>query len=272
MQDLERSAQKRFNVWLLQSQFDLEAAQTSFSNAHFEWCCYQSVQSVEKALKAVIVHAGFRPPQTHKLGILVSMCNRANALFTAIQLPFRKIESYTAIARYPFVIPGEQKTPREFITEKDAETCLSIAVNILTKIKEFLNRSALEALDGDYHIENTDKGYFYTAKEIDDRIEILINELKECAELEVQKIILYGSFAREKTRSRTTTMDILVIAETKLPFIERIQYVREVTKGDSPIVEPIVYTPEEFRFMTEEEGEGYLESAIDEGKVLWEKD
>lgn len=269
--DLERSSQKRFTVWLLQSQFDLEAAQSSFNNGHFEWSCYQSVQSVEKALKAVIVHAGFRPPQTHKLGILVSMCNRANVLFTAIQLPFRKIESYTFIARYPFVIPGENKTPREFITKKDAETCLSIAVNILTKIKQFLDRAASEAQDGDNSIEDTEKGYFYTAKEIDDRIEILVTELRECTELDVRKIILYGSFAREKTRSRTTTMDILIIAETKLSFIERIQYVREVTKGSSPIVEPIVYTPEEFTFMIEEEGEGYLESAIDEGRVLWER-
>src|SRR5476651_1724826 len=102
-QSTSQKSRDRFRIWLLQAKFDLGAAKVSYDGNYYEWTCYQSVQAVEKALKAVVVHAGWRAPMTHKLGVLISIANHANKLFVDIKLNFRKIEAYTFVSRYPFV-------------------------------------------------------------------------------------------------------------------------------------------------------------------------
>jgi HEPN domain-containing protein/predicted nucleotidyltransferase len=267
LQESTNPSLDRFKIWLSQSDFDIKAAQISFENRLYEWVCYQSIQSVEKCFKAIIVHAGYRPPKTHKLGILISMSNKANKFFQYVKLSkFRKIEAYTFISRYPFVIPGQNVTPHELIDREDAETCLQIATDIHQKVTEFLSTQKAEK---DQALTVND--YYFTETEIKSRIEDIKNDLLGCEKLAIAKIILFGSFAREKSRPKTSTMDILVVADTDLSFIERIQYARQVTKGTEPIIEPLVYTPSEFEYMLKEEGEGYLESAIEEGIVVFEK-
>ncbi|MCA9386513.1 HEPN domain-containing protein [Candidatus Dojkabacteria bacterium] len=267
MSDQLVSSQKnRYYVWLEQSKYDLEAAQNSFKMGSYEWTCYQSLQSVEKCIKAVIVHAGFRPPKVHKLGVLMGMANKANPNFINISLKFRKIESYTFISRYPFVIPGQNKTPHELINKEDGQTCLDIAMDVHATITSFIKENTSRS-DKDLVLED----YYFKGDEVQKRIDVVIDELKKCENLNIHKIILFGGFAREYARPKSSTMDILIVADTKLSFIERIQYVREITRGGEPIIEPLIYTPEEFRELLEEEGEGFLESALDEGKVLFEK-
>jgi HEPN domain-containing protein/predicted nucleotidyltransferase len=258
----------RYIPWIEQAKFDLKAARLSMDNTFYEWSCYQAVQSVEKALKAVIVHAGWVPPKSHKLGVLVSMSNKANHLFTQVQLNFRKLESYTFISRYPFVFPNRgTDAPHSIIEYSDAETCVQIAEELIYKVNEFINQNQRQ--DG-IGIE-LDR-YYFTESQVDERIEHCIKAITEQKEIDVSKIILFGSFARNKQAPKASTIDMLIIGETTMPFIERMTYIREVTKGEEPITEPIVYTEEEFRSMLDEEGEGFLESAINEGKVIWEKE
>lgn len=267
MSDQLISSQKnRYYVWLEQSKYDLQAAQTSFDVGSYEWTCYQSLQSVEKCIKAVIVHAGFRPPKVHKLGVLMGMANSANPNFKNISLKFRKIESYTFISRYPFVIPGQSQTPHELINKEDGETCLNIARDVYATITAFIQQNTSHA-DKDLILDE----YYFKGDEVQTRINTVIEELNKSEKLEIVKIILFGGFAREYSRPKTSTMDILIVADTELSFIERIQYVREITRGGEPIIEPLIYTPSEFKELVEEEGEGFLESALDEGKVLWER-
>ena len=267
-QDKSKNTSERYRIWLLQSQYDLKASQTSLENKYYEWSCYQSVQAVEKALKSVIIHAGWRSPMTHKLGVLLSMCNRANDTFRSVKFNFRKIEAYTFITRYPFIYPGQNVAPHDLINEHDAKTCLDIATSMINKVEEFLHQTKPTMQDkGDIDLES----YYFTPEEVEARIESVIKELSADAAMKVSKIILFGSFSREKLHPRSSTMDILIVAETDLPFIERIQYVRELTKDDEPIIEPLIYTPKEFDFMLKDEREGYVESAIDEGKVLFDK-
>ena len=90
-------------------------------------------------------------------------------------------------------------------------------------------------------------------------------------EFSPEKIILFGRFAREADKPISGTMDILVIDKTDTPFIERITQARLATRGNKIIIEPLIYTPEEFDLMTKEEGEGFLESALEEGKIIYEK-
>jgi HEPN domain-containing protein/predicted nucleotidyltransferase len=256
---------RRYKVWLSQSEYDLKAAKDSFNAGNYEWACYQSIQSVEKILKSVIVHSGYKPPKTHKLSILISMSNRANKLFQNVKFSFRKIEGYTFISRYPFVLPGQNQIPHENITKNDAEACIRIAEDIQNKVDNFLRENKpTEGKD----IEMQD--YYFTREEVETRIKEVIEKLLKTEKLNVKKVLLFGSFAREKERPRSTTMDILVVADTELSFVERIQHVRMTTKGSEPIIEPIVYTPDEFKMMLEDEGEGFLESAIQEGVTLYD--
>ncbi|MEP7103884.1 MAG: HEPN domain-containing protein [Candidatus Dojkabacteria bacterium] len=257
----------RFSIWLEQADYDLKAAKKSIGDGFFEWTCYQSVQSVEKALKAVIVQAGWSPPQTHKLGVLVSICNKANNFFSQVKLNFRGLEAYTFISRYPFIYPDSQKkSPHELILRKDAETCLDIASELLIRVQSFLNNE--NKYEG---VAPAVEDFYFTEEEVLGRIDNIVATLKVADKIKVEKIILFGSFARDNINPRTSTMDVLIIGETTLGFIDRLTYVRDLTKGGEPILEPLVYTPQEFDFMVNEEGEGFLESAIAEGKVIYKQ-
>ena len=90
-------------------------------------------------------------------------------------------------------------------------------------------------------------------------------------EFSPEKIIVFGSYARDPLPSKLSTIDILVIAETDMAFTERIIKAREVTKGGIPSIEPLIYTSEEFKIMTSVEGESFFESALEEGRVIFEK-
>lgn len=129
---------KRYAVWLEQAEYDLKAAELSRDNQFYEWACYQSQQSVEKALKSVLVHAGWRPPKMHKLPVLMGYCNSANKEFKKTKFEFRDLGSFTFVSRYPFLIPGKNTSPHNFITLENAQTCIKQAKQILLKIKKLL--------------------------------------------------------------------------------------------------------------------------------------
>jgi HEPN domain-containing protein len=133
-----RGKLNRYKVWLKQSEYDLQAAETSKNNEFYEWACFQSEQAAEKALKAVLVHAGWRPPKMHKLAVLMSYCNNANEEFKRTKFEFRDLESFTFVSRYPFLIPGENLSPHEFVTLEDADRCINQARTFLDKIHNLL--------------------------------------------------------------------------------------------------------------------------------------
>ena len=128
----------RYRVWLKQSNFDLDAARNSYSSGYNEWACFQSEQCIEKALKAILVKAGFRPPKIHRISVLMSLCNRFSENFRNTKFEFRDIESFTFISRYPFLIPGENSSPHEYITSEDAKTCIDQAHQFLEKVQNLL--------------------------------------------------------------------------------------------------------------------------------------
>ena len=85
-----------------------------------------------------------------------------------------------------------------------------------------------------------------------------------------ERIILFGSCARGEPKI-ITTIDLMVIAESKERFIERIRRALEICKGGPPSFEVIVYTPKEFDHLWQQ-GEGFLEDALEEGVVLYDKE
>ena len=252
----------RYLVWLRQADYDLSAAKASREKGFNEWACFQSSQALEKGLKAVLVSAGYRAPRIHKLGILMSMSNRAWEGFNQIKLDYRVLDSYTFVARYPFLLPGKDTSPHEIITPEDADECIASAENGLEAIQTFLNDEAQVVA------VKPIVGNKFTGEEVDSRLKGIIDKLHE-SEFSLHKVILFGSFARRKERSRSRTMDILIVADTELSFFERIRRVKELVHGDEPIIEPLVYTPAEFNELLMDRGEGFLETALDEGVEVY---
>lgn len=128
----------RFKIWLQQADFDLKAANSSKDSGFYEWACFQSEQAVEKGLKAILVNAGWRPPKMHKLAVLIHYCNDANRKFRETKFEFRDLEASTFVSRYPFLIPGENLSPHEFITLENATKCIEQASSMLQKIRQLL--------------------------------------------------------------------------------------------------------------------------------------
>lgn len=252
-------------MWIEQAKFDLQAARISYENGFYEWTTFQSVQAVEKALKSVIVYSGWRPPKLHRLSVLIGLANQVNPEFERIKFLFNDLESFTFISRYPFALPGNYATPHDSISKGDADKAYNQAVDIVGKIGSLLEVSVVP----EHSFEIVEQSL--TLEEIDERIRQIVGVIKR--EFDPDKIVLFGSFAeKNKKNSRPfNTMDIMVIAKTDLPFFERIKKVREVTKGGIPTIEPLVYTPEEFQSLKDEEGEGLLEEAIEKGRVLYER-
>ena len=258
----KEAKQERFKVWLGQAQYDLDAARLSLEHHFHEWATYQAVQGVEKALKAVLVHAGWTPPRIHKLQVLIGMANNANNEFRMTKFDFRHLESFTFISRYPFLLPGFNQSPHQQISYEDANKAFGQAEDLVNKIFVILKHPAQEpkaAEKEDISFSEAEVG-----KRIEQIKQVLVREFTP------EKIILFGSFARGEKAQQISTLDVMVIAESDLPFIERIVKARTATKGALPVIEPLVYTPKEFRIM-EEGGESFLESALKEGKVIYDK-
>jgi len=84
-----------------------------------------------------------------------------------------------------------------------------------------------------------------------------------------QRIIVFGSFARGDTHE-LSDLDVIVVKETEERFFDRIGRVRDACEDIDIDVQPLVYTPQEFRLMLEQ-GNAFLETALKEGTVAYEE-
>lgn len=105
-------------------------------------------------------------------------------------------------------------------------------------------------------------------KKLAKRVEECVTNLKQ--EFNPEKIILFGSYARGEAND-DRTLDLMIIARTNDRFFDRIKRALLACKGGQPSIEPIVYTPNEFDLLLSQ-GEGFLEDALEEGIVLYDRD
>ncbi|MCA9381859.1 HEPN domain-containing protein, partial [Candidatus Dojkabacteria bacterium] len=192
----------RYKVWLKQAKFDLQAARKSHEGKFYEWACFQSEQSAEKALKAVLVHAGWRPPKMHKLSVLIGFCNHANDHFKRTKLNFHDLESFTFISRYPFLIPGNLNTPHEYISSSDSIHCINQADSIYSKVHLILENGANTFSDGEVQkIIDREK----LIKRLDGAVKSLMRTF------DLEDVYLFGSYARKENKPGST-IDLMIIA------------------------------------------------------------
>jgi predicted nucleotidyltransferase len=86
------------------------------------------------------------------------------------------------------------------------------------------------------------------------------------------RILLFGSFARAD-QNRASDLDLVVIAESGLPFCDRIGEALSACYAASTrlAVEALVYTQEEWRRMLES-GSSFAQLVEREGRVLYDRE
>jgi len=89
-------------------------------------------------------------------------------------------------------------------------------------------------------------------------------------EYQPNRILLFGSLVHGHTNS-WSDIDLVIIKPTKKRFMERVREVALLTKPRVG-VDFFVYTPEEFKEMTSEEGTFQREEMLKKGKVIYDKD
>ena len=124
--------------WLRQAEADLKASKDSLKDGHYEWCCFQSQQSGEKALKAYLYEKGYTSIITHSLKELIIECTKLDSSFKTLSKDARTLDMFYIPTRYPNGLGGDL-APTEFYEREDAEKCISSAELILSTLKNLLN-------------------------------------------------------------------------------------------------------------------------------------
>ena len=84
-----------------------------------------------------------------------------------------------------------------------------------------------------------------------------------------EKVILFGSMA-EGTVSEWSDIDLVIIKETSLPFLQRLEEVALLCLAHEG-VDYLVYTPGEFARMIAERNPFVIKEIVEKGKVLYER-
>jgi len=92
---------KEAKRWLRQADKDMEAAKHSLQVGDFEWSCFQSQPSGEKALKAYLYSKGYTSIITHSLKELVQECTNLEKSFSEISADARHLDMFYIPTRYP---------------------------------------------------------------------------------------------------------------------------------------------------------------------------
>ena len=117
-------------------------------------------------------------------------------------------------------------------------------------------------------MHKSSKSLFRQNLQLAERVDDCVKKLVKA--FDPEKVILFGSFARCEIKE-AGTLDFMVIAKTKLKFFNRIKKALLACKGGFPSIEPLVYTPEELSILLDQ-GEGFVEDALEEGITLYKKD
>ena len=125
--------------WLKQAEKDLISAKHSLNSSDYEWACFQSQQSAEKALKSFLYLKGFRKILTHSIFELIKKMGDFEVGFKRFKKEAKVLDSVYIPARYPNGIAGDL-VPFEYYEREDAEECINYAGLILEEVKKFIKK------------------------------------------------------------------------------------------------------------------------------------
>jgi HEPN domain-containing protein len=123
----------RHEDWLAQARRDLQAARHSLTTQDYDWCAYQSQQSAEKAIKALLrLHSNEK--RGHDLLKLLKELKPILQVPGTVIDASRRLDKQHFMSRYPDSIT--EGFPAEFYNEKIASECLADAETVLTFVEK----------------------------------------------------------------------------------------------------------------------------------------
>lgn len=125
--------------WIKQAEKDLISAKNSLKSGDYDWSCFQSQQSAEKALKSFLYLKGFRKILTHSIFELIKEIGDLEIGFKKFKREAKVLDSVYISARYPNAIAGDL-APFEYYEKEDAEECINYAESILKEVKKFIKK------------------------------------------------------------------------------------------------------------------------------------
>ena len=126
---------ERSQDWFKQAERDLDSAKTQMAQGFFEWACFISQQSAEKAVKAVYQKLGAESWGHSIADLLKGLGEKADVPDGLIKIA-RQLDKFYIQARYPNGwVSG---IPAEYITEEDAKNATGNSEKILQFCKNLL--------------------------------------------------------------------------------------------------------------------------------------
>jgi HEPN domain-containing protein len=115
--------------WLQHARSDLALAKSTPADRDIlpETLCYHAQQSVEKAIKAVLVFSGITFPKTHNIGALLELAPPRTPLDVALE-EVASLTDYAVTSRYPGDV--------EDVTTEELSTAIGIAERVLAWASE----------------------------------------------------------------------------------------------------------------------------------------
>ena len=130
MNDIEQERLRHVRKWLSYADEDLRLAQHGLkltTSAPYRLIAYHAQQSVEKCLKAYLVHKGIDFPYTHNISRLLELCAEQAAWTEQIE-DAEELTPYAISTRYP----GED----DEVTEEETSRAIGIAIHVTRVIRD----------------------------------------------------------------------------------------------------------------------------------------
>jgi HEPN domain-containing protein len=128
---------ERSRDWIDQAEGDLEHAKSDLKLGFYDWACFSSQQSAEKAVKAVFQKLGAEAWGHSVYDLLLELKSRMDVSEELLEYSLELDKAYIP-TRYPNAHPSS--SPRRRYTRKEAERLIEYAEKILVFCKNILSK------------------------------------------------------------------------------------------------------------------------------------
>jgi len=128
---------ERSRDWMDQAEGDLEHAKSDLKLGFYDWACFSSQQSAEKAVKAVFQKLGAEAWGNSVYDLLLELKSRMDVSDELLEYSLELDKAYIP-TRYPNAHPTS--SPRRRYTRKEAERLIEYAEEILVFCKNILSK------------------------------------------------------------------------------------------------------------------------------------
>ena len=128
---------ERSRDWMDQAEGDLEHAKSDLKLGFYDWACFSSQQSAEKAVKAVFQKLGAEAWGNSVYDLPLELKSRMDVSDELLECSLELDKAYIP-TRYPNAHPTS--SPRRRYTRKEAERLIEYAEKILVFCKNILSK------------------------------------------------------------------------------------------------------------------------------------